>query len=203
MSVVPVPATETSPGDTHSYWETEVVMAINAPSAAAGPAEVHMAPAPEAHGRERQDRPDTRGAAQPAGAPHDREFMCPVVHAARDVGCTRRRVDALLARWNVSPDVVEDALLVISELVTNAVTHALPPAVLKVTSRRGILRIEVTDGGPTHKQGTEGLHDEHGRGICIVTAVATQHGTVAHAGGVTHWAELHPVWATRPPADRT
>lgn len=166
---MPVPAKEKRPGDTHSYWEIEVVMAINAPAV------------------------DT----------DDREFMCPDIHAARDVGRTRRRVDALLGRWNVSPDVVEDALLVISELVTNAVTHALPPAVLRVTCRRGILRIEVTDGGPTHKQRTEGLHDEHGRGICIVTAVATQHGTVAHAGGVTHWAELHPLWATCPPTDRT
>lgn len=175
-------------------------MAINGPAIATTPPEVLMPPAPEAHDGDRQVGPNIKGAGQPVGDTRDQEFMCPVAHAARDVGHARRCVDALLAHWHVSPEVVGDALLLVSELVTNAVSHALPPAVLRVTSRRGILRIEVTDGGPVDEPRTAGLHDEHGRGMCIVTAVATQHGTVVHSGGVTHWAELHHLWATPSPA---
>ncbi|MGW4560888.1 ATP-binding protein [Streptomyces sp. NPDC004561] len=125
------------------------------------------------------------------------ELVCPLPPAAGAVSAVRRRVRAILADWNVSPEIVEDALLVVSELVTNAVIHAMPPAVLRLSWVRrdgtGTLRVEVTDAGPTVPAGRTRLGvdpDEHGRGVAIVRALAARHGIRVHAGGVSWWADL-------------
>jgi two-component sensor histidine kinase len=106
-------------------------------------------------------------------------------------------VGTVLADWNVSPQIVEDALLVVSELGTNAIVHALPPAELRLSWVRGdalgTLRVEVSDAGPARAAGQppEGIDpDEHGRGEQIVHALATRHGIRVHSGRVTRWADL-------------
>lgn len=125
------------------------------------------------------------------------EHVCPLPPVAGAVSAVRRRVGAVLADWNVSPQIVEDALLVVSELGTNAILHALPPAELRLSWRRGdalgTLRVEVSDTGPARAAGQppEGIDpDEHGRGEQIVHALATRHGIRVHSGRVTRWADL-------------
>ncbi|MET9089090.1 ATP-binding protein [Streptomyces sp. NPDC004237] len=126
---------------------------------------------------------------------HERVFpMPPVAGAVSDV---RRRAGAVLAAWKVSPEIVEDALLVVSELLTNAIVHALPPAVLRLSWVRGgglgTLHIEVTDGGCARPAGEPcaGIDpDEHGRGEEIVHALATRYGMHVRPGRVTRWADL-------------
>lgn len=85
----------------------------------------------------------------------------------------------------------------VSELVTNALLHARPPAVLRLSWIPGdgacTLRVEVTDAGAWlpmggSRAGTD--PDEHGRGETIVHALATRHGMSLHPGGVTRWADL-------------
>ncbi|MFJ8636349.1 ATP-binding protein [Streptomyces sp. NPDC093568] len=109
-----------------------------------------------------------------------------------DVSRIRRVARDFLAGLPVQSATREDALLVISELVTNAVTHALPPAALRLCrTPRSTLRIEVTDGGPQLRTPprTDPM-EEHGRGMQIVAALATHHGTVTHEQGATRWVEL-------------
>ncbi|MES4891156.1 ATP-binding protein [Streptomyces sp. NPDC096012] len=113
------------------------------------------------------------------------------------VPAVRRRVAAVLAEWSVSPEIVEDSLLVVSELATNAIIHARPPAVLRLSwtggDGDGTLRVEITDAGPTLPPGRSpaGIDpDEHGRGEAIVHALATRHGIRTHPAGITRWAEL-------------
>jgi len=125
------------------------------------------------------------------------EHVCPLPHVPGTVPAIRRRVRALFADWNVSPEIADDALLMVSELVTNAIIHALPPAELRLSWARGdglgTLRIEVTDGGSAFagRQSPAGIDpDEHGRGEEIVHALATLHGIHVHSGGVTRWADL-------------
>ncbi|MEU0009448.1 ATP-binding protein [Streptomyces sp. NPDC006314] len=125
------------------------------------------------------------------------EHVCPVPPVAGGVSAVRRRAAAVLADWRVCPEIVEDALLVVSELATNAIVHARPPAVLRLSWARDdggrTLRVEVTDAGPALSvaQSLVGIDpDEHGRGEAIVHALATRHGIRLHAGGVTRWAEL-------------
>ncbi|MET7796691.1 ATP-binding protein, partial [Streptomyces decoyicus] len=82
--------------------------------------------------------------------------VCPLPHIPEAVSVVRRRVRTVLADWNLAPDLAEDALLVISELITNAVVHALPPAALRlarVGAGRNALRVEVTDAGPAASAG--------------------------------------------------
>ncbi|CAM5601714.1 non-specific serine/threonine protein kinase OS=Streptomyces aurantiogriseus OX=66870 GN=GCM10010251_28110 PE=3 SV=1 [Streptomyces aurantiogriseus] len=125
------------------------------------------------------------------------EHVCTMPPAPGAVSGVRRRVRAILDLWNVSPQIVEDSLLVVSELLTNAIVHALPPAVLRLAwvsdDGLGTLRVEVTDAGPVRPRGQspEGIDpDEHGRGEQIVHALATRHGIHVHSGGVTRWADL-------------
>jgi anti-sigma regulatory factor (Ser/Thr protein kinase) len=96
----------------------------------------------------------------------------------------------------MSEDVMSPALLVVSELVTNAVEHARPPVTLQLARpEEDILHIEVTDSGPASHEGpwtASCSDDEHGRGRAIVAALATAHGCHTTAGdhASTHWAVL-------------
>jgi anti-sigma regulatory factor (Ser/Thr protein kinase) len=85
------------------------------------------------------------------------------------------------------------ALLVLSELVTNAVLHGTAPIQVAVTSKDDILRIEVTDGDAR----IDGLVVQHGRtdspggrGLHIVNSVARDWGMTVHANGKTVWADV-------------
>ncbi|MCX4426703.1 ATP-binding protein [Streptomyces mirabilis] len=125
------------------------------------------------------------------------EHVGPLPHVAEVVSAARRRVKAVLADWNVSCEIAEDCLLVVSELLTNAIVHAMPPAELRLSWVRAeglsTLRVEVTDAGSKLPAGQSppGIDpDEHGRGQEIVHALAARHGIRVHSGGITRWADL-------------
>ncbi|MEU5540128.1 ATP-binding protein [Streptomyces sp. NPDC020362] len=125
------------------------------------------------------------------------EDICPMPPVAGAVSAARRHARTVLADWDVCPDLVEDALLVVSELLTNAIVHALPPAVLRLSWVRrdglGTLRVEVSDAGPALAAAHSGAGidpDEHGRGERIVQTVADSHGIHIQGAAVTRWAEL-------------
>jgi anti-sigma regulatory factor (Ser/Thr protein kinase) len=86
---------------------------------------------------------------------------------------------------------VQSAALVVSELVTNAVTHADCPCKLRVAISANALRLEVTDtGGGTPDPFSAADDDEHGRGLVLVTAIATAWGVESAPDGKTVWAEI-------------
>ncbi len=130
-----------------------------------------------------------RRAAAAVPAPHRyREPLLPV-HGACAVA---RRVvrDACLA-WQVAGR-VDDAEIVVSELVANAVRHAAPPLELLVTVRERYLHISVRDGSPVRPRRVLPDPDtaEGGRGLLLVDAVAAGWGTTEVAGGKVVWATL-------------
>ncbi|MGW0969984.1 ATP-binding protein [Streptomyces sp. NPDC002516] len=107
--------------------------------------------------------------------------------------------DVLAGRPEWDDDRVHEALLVVSELVTNAVVHALPPVVLQLQldPEPGIaLRVHVTDGGPgsVPEAATESDPEEHGRGLPVIGTLTDRSGIRAmdSPGGalVVHWADL-------------
>ncbi|WP_246564917.1 ATP-binding protein [Streptomyces roseirectus] len=65
-------------------------------------------------------------------------------------------------------DLVDSAVLAVSELVTNAIRHGGDePVGLRVVPSAGALRIEVTDGCPTPAEARiAAVDDESGRGCC-------------------------------------
>ena len=123
------------------------------------------------------------------------EHVFPLPHTPGAVAAVRRRIRPVLSGWDLAADLADDVLLVVSELLTNAIVHALPPATLRLSrteaDRCGAVRVEVTDMGPAAPACTPDP-DEHGRGLAIVTALAARCGVREHSGGTSRWAELQP-----------
>jgi len=95
------------------------------------------------------------------------------------------------------PDLVDDALLVISELVTNAVQHGEPEIVLRLQVGRGGLRASVQDAGSARPELPAHNPDSHavqGRGLRIVEALSSCWGVEPgdQASGKVVWFELYP-----------
>jgi anti-sigma regulatory factor (Ser/Thr protein kinase) len=92
---------------------------------------------------------------------------------------------------------VEEAALLVTELVGNAVRHAYPLAdgriLVSWRTEAGRLYMRVTDGGSTIEQPhvmQAGPQDTRGRGLSIVAALAHQWGVERTLGSSTVWATL-------------
>jgi anti-sigma regulatory factor (Ser/Thr protein kinase) len=123
---------------------------------------------------------------------------------AESAAVVRHQLTRSLRSLGVAAPVVDDAVLVASELVGNAVRHAraLPTGRLGVTWERrgGGITISVTDGGGRQYPGVRaaGPHDTRGRGLTIVATLADSWGVTRGPGTVTVWArvpERQPVLA--------
>lgn len=113
------------------------------------------------------------------------------------VRCARRYVAAVLARH---PD-VDTAVLLTSELVTNAVLHSRSRrpggrVVLTVVEHADAIRLEVIDDGTDER--TPHLADtdpsaENGRGLRIVKDLALRYGSERRGVKRVMWFELPPL----------
>ncbi len=107
---------------------------------------------------------------------------------------TRRRMRLLLNCWGLSPDDVDVALMVASELVSNAVDHA--GTALTVTVSRRADGVTVAVGDRCNALPLLRAHDPfavRGRGLQMVDALAVHWDCTADpAGGKTVWAEIPP-----------
>ena len=103
----------------------------------------------------------------------------------------RRFVRTHLEEWGI-PDPLDDALLVVSELAANALTHARSSYRIRLSATPAVLRIEVDDAGagtPEPQPLTD--TEEHGRGLHLVDALAASWGMESgEDGGKRVWAEL-------------
>lgn len=82
-------------------------------------------------------------------------------------------------------------MLVVTEMVTNAVLHAATPSELRLRYADGVLRIEVADGNPSPprpRPATAG--DESGRGLLLIETLSQAWGCDAADSGKVVWAEL-------------
>lgn len=87
---------------------------------------------------------------------------------------------------------VGDAVLLTSELVTNAVRHARTPFEVEVVCD-GAVRVVVRDGSAEPPMVQHPEPDElGGRGLLLVEALATRWGFEANGQGKTVWFELDP-----------
>ncbi len=109
------------------------------------------------------------------------------------VSAARRFVRTLLEEE--AGRVAEDAVLVVSELVANAVLHAGGPVSVAVTydeAPPGRVRLEVGDGSPVLPSvRSYGAGASTGRGLALVAMLASRWGVERAAGsGKIVWAEL-------------
>jgi anti-sigma regulatory factor (Ser/Thr protein kinase) len=102
----------------------------------------------------------------------------------------RRFVERLLRERQLPEQTVENAMLVSSELVSNAYCHGTGEIELRVSLIDGYLRVEVIDEGRGKAPGVrdQGPGEPGGWGLRIVDQVAVQWGVFE---GTTHvWADL-------------
>ncbi|MBM2619448.1 ATP-binding protein [Actinoplanes sp. LDG1-06] len=99
--------------------------------------------------------------------------------------------DVLRSAGDASGNVVDDALLVISELVQNVNQHTRSDGVLSIDVVGNDVLIQVTDHDPAppRPQAPDG-HRAGGRGLLLVAAVATGWGVRRTSQGKTVWARL-------------
>jgi anti-sigma regulatory factor (Ser/Thr protein kinase) len=86
----------------------------------------------------------------------------------------------------------DDAVLVLSELVTNAITHATGGCTLEVRHRDDLVRLEVRDRSPQAPvmRVVDASH-VGGRGLYVVDAIAETWGWEPTAEGKRVWAIVH------------
>ena len=113
-----------------------------------------------------------------------REFPC----EPEAVTAARRFVREVLS--GTSPDALEAAELMTSELATNCVRHARTGFALAI-SAAGDIRIEVRDtGGGSPKVLSPEPREPSGRGLRIVEALAEDWGVISASSGKTVWFTL-------------
>ncbi|MFC4590716.1 ATP-binding protein [Sphaerisporangium corydalis] len=89
------------------------------------------------------------------------------------IGDLRGILQETLGQWEVG-DLVDDVVLVATELLTNAVLHARPPITLTLRLVGEVLAGAVGDHGGIWAPGEAWAaleDDEHGRGLQIVSAI--------------------------------
>ncbi|WP_432018449.1 SpoIIE family protein phosphatase [Streptomyces sp. 1222.5] len=104
----------------------------------------------------------------------------------------RRFTRRTLRAWGVERDTLDAALLVVSELVTNALVHTGGPVRLDMSLVNHRLRLAVADSSPRSpmKPASIGWEATGGRGILLVEAVSAAWGTIPVSGGKQVWADL-------------
>lgn len=121
-----------------------------------------------------------------ANVPTVSEILLPVADAARRA---RTVVTDACRRWDEA-DLADPAMLVASELVTNATVHAHTMMTMQVRLRPCHLRIAVFDGSSapagTRRAGPAG----DGRGLHLVDAVSTAWGSTPLSSGKVVWSAL-------------
>ncbi|MFD7441770.1 ATP-binding protein [Streptomyces sp. NPDC059909] len=124
-----------------------------------------------------------------------------------EVGRARRWARSRLAGSGIGDDepLAETLVLLISELVTNAVVHTGCPAVLRMlfgagagTADAGTVRVEVADTSacppqPRHADGD----DTNGRGLELVDGLADRWGWQPEGAGKSIWCEVDRCAAPR------
>ncbi|MFE9449425.1 SpoIIE family protein phosphatase [Streptomyces sp. NPDC006739] len=141
-----------------------------------------------------------RGARSPYAQVHEAHASLPGSPLAP--GTARTLLRASFASWSergpaIADRLAEDAVVVVSELVTNAVVHAGTDVELdwRLEDDTGAFVVEVGDQHPSRAprdHGGEGSYEppEYGRGLRLVAALAESWGVTYRRGAKTVWARL-------------
>lgn len=109
----------------------------------------------------------------------------------------RRIVARALEEWDCQ-EALDNVVLLLSEVVANAVTHARTDVEVSVRLLRGVIRIEVGDASPESARPREVNPDaESGRGLHLVEQLASSWGEERTEHGKVVWFEVPRLDDTR------
>ncbi|WP_030212581.1 ATP-binding protein [Streptomyces bikiniensis] len=114
-----------------------------------------------------------------------------VVGACRDL--TQRALSEWFGTAGAPGQVAaEDALLLVSEVVTNAFTHGGVPYELRLDRTGGRLWVQVSDTNPVHPRprGPHRPSRASGHGLYLLERLSTAWGCVPRDGGKAVWFEV-------------
>ena len=103
----------------------------------------------------------------------------------------RRAIAECCTRASTGPECAEHAVLLTSEVVTNALRHGTGQVRVDCDADDVVVRVEVgdDDGGRPHVRRV-GTDDESGRGMFLVDALASAWGVTDTAHGKVVWFEV-------------
>jgi len=128
-------------------------------------------------------------------ARHTTTAVWQIAPEERAVSPVRVAVGRTLQEWSIPNPVAHDIVLLVTELVTNAVLHGRPPIQLRLRRTAAHLVVEVDDSAtflPRKLRPTP--EDEHGRGLQLVSLLAHRWGTRPTVTGKSVWC-VFPVHA--------
>jgi anti-anti-sigma regulatory factor len=133
----------------------------------------------------------TEAARKLNGAPARELATLELPPAIGSPAAARRFVTDTLDRWQLKA-IIDDACLIVSELVENAILHGRSSARVRLELRRGLLTVAVRDSSGTPPSRLEpGSAESGGRGIFLVDAMSKAWGTApTWDGGKVVWAVL-------------
>jgi len=125
------------------------------------------------------------------GRRRETEATLDLPHALTSAAAARRFVRQTMTAWGLKA-LLDDALLVASELAANAVTHANSSCRIRLSLTETAFRIDVIDSGAgTPEPQPSSDTSEHGRGLHLIGALTTAWGLEIIPGdGKIVWAEL-------------
>lgn len=111
---------------------------------------------------------------------------------ATDLAGLRQDLRSAASEWGLDRLQMDTLLLVVTELVSNAIQHARSRSVVVISRHGGAYHVVVTDHSTT-PPASDGLDAvaSHKNGLRIVAALARAWGWDGHKTGKTVWADVH------------
>ena len=132
------------------------------------------------------------GEGEAAVPPLDADAQMP--HRIDSVPAARAFLIQLLLGWDIADQIIDDASLLTTELMSNAVEHGSGVVDLEIAVQDGLLRVGVHDGSVELPVKGEVINAslEGGRGIWLVHSIARDWGSDSSGenAGKTVWFEL-------------
>jgi len=114
------------------------------------------------------------------------------VASSAQLGSLRTQLRCLASLWALPEDCVDALVMIVNELVCNAIDHARTMCEVTVRHSRTLVRVLVTDDSPLPPRIPP--HDvtaPRGRGLQMVKALASRWGWTARHHGKTVWAVVN------------
>lgn len=123
------------------------------------------------------------------------DLRTPLSADPREVALARRRMNEHLHLQGIDGEVADSAVLLVSELVTNAILHGEPPVELRVAVAGPHVHVEVHDADTDSvlhlpAMGERSRERLGGRGLGLVAALSSRWGLHTDETGKCVWFEI-------------